>query len=45
MSGTLEQSELLRQYVRSLKDWIREEETKAMVRTLGEGPWPQGGNE
>jgi hypothetical protein len=44
MSGTLEQSALLRQYVRSLKDWIREEETK-MVPTLGEGAWPQGGNE
>ena len=40
----LEQSELLRQYVRSLKDWICEEETK-MVPTLGEGPWPRGGNE
>lgn len=40
----LEQSELLRHYVRSLKDWIREEEEK-MVPSLGHGIRPQGGNE
>jgi hypothetical protein len=40
----LEQSELLRHYVRSLKDWIREEEEK-MVSPLGHGTRPQGGNE
>jgi hypothetical protein len=40
----LQQSALLRQYVKSLKDWIREEETK-MVPTLGQGSGPQGGNE
>jgi hypothetical protein len=40
----LKQSELLRQYVRSLKDWIREEETKT-VADMGEGARPEGGNE
>lgn len=40
----LKQSELLRQYVRSLKDWIREEETKT-VADMGEGARTEGGNE
>jgi hypothetical protein len=40
----LEQSELLRQYVRSLKDWIREEE-KSIVADLGKSARPQRGNE
>lgn len=40
----LQQSELLRQYVRSLKDWIREEEESAMAN-MGESARPQGGNE
>jgi hypothetical protein len=40
----LEQAELLRHYVRSLKDWIREEE-KRMVSPLGQGARTQRGNE
>lgn len=40
----LEQSELLRQYVRSLKDWIREEEKSAMAH-LGESARTEGGHE
>ena len=40
----LKQSELLRQYVRSLKDWICEEETKTMA-DMGQGVGPQGGRE
>ena len=40
----LEQSELLRQYVRSLKDWIREEEKNTMA-DMGESFRPERGNE
>ena len=40
----LEQSELLRQYVRSLKDWIREEEKNTMAH-LGESARSEGGLE
>ena len=40
----LEQSELLRQYVRSLKDWIREEE-KNIMADMGESFRPERGNE
>jgi hypothetical protein len=37
----LEQSELLRQYVRSLKDWIREEEAKRYGSDSGRRRWAQ----
>ena len=40
----LEQSELLRQYVRSLKDWIREEEKNTMA-DMGESFRPERGDE
>ena len=40
----LEQSELLRQYVRSLKDWIREEE-KSTVADMGKSARPEGRHE
>ena len=40
----LEQSELLRHYVRSLKDWIREEE-KSTVADMGESARSEGRHE
>ena len=40
----LEQSELIRQYVRSLKDWIREEE-KNTVADMGESLRSERGHE
>lgn len=40
----LKQAEIIREYVRSLKNWIREEEEKP-VANLGESTRSQGGNE
>jgi hypothetical protein len=40
----LKQSELLRQYVRSLKDWIREEEKNTM-EDMGESARSEGRHE
>lgn len=40
----LQQAESIRNYVRALKDWIREEEKKP-VESLGEDVRAQGGNE
>ena len=40
----LKQAETIREYVRSLKNWIREEEEKP-VANLGESTGPEGGNE
>jgi hypothetical protein len=40
----LEQSELLRHYVRSLKDWIREEE-KSTVADMGKSARSEGRHE
>jgi hypothetical protein len=40
----LEQAELLRHYVRSLKDWIREEE-KSAVADMGESARSEGRHE
>jgi hypothetical protein len=40
----LQQAESIRKYVRSLKDWICEEEKKP-VANLGESTRPKGGNE
>lgn len=40
----LEQAEIIREYVRNLKNWIREEEEKP-VANLGESTRAEGGNE
>jgi hypothetical protein len=40
----LEQAETIREYVRNLKNWIREEEKK-LVANLGESTRPKGGSE